>query len=287
MFRKIVVAHDHRAGGQDALALARLMGHTTGAELVLAGVVPLGMLPVETDTVWKQEEHDFAERIRAVASDAGAEARVFNSHSVARGLSDLVEEIDADMIVVGSSRRGKAGRILAGDIALQVLHGAHCAVAVAPIGYAEQPLDSVETLVVGVDGAAEAQAAAAAAAELAATAGAQTTLVAVLQPPPPVYGKGGGAAGIGELKDAIREHLEKDLERAAGLFRGGSEPRTTLLEGEPAEQLRAAAEGASLLVVGSRGHGPLGRVLLGSTDADLLESSPCPVLVWPRRAERP
>ena len=40
-----------------------------------------------------------------------------------------------------------------------------------------------------------------------------------------------------------------------------------------------------LLVVGSRGYGPLRRVLLGSVSSELMHSAPCPVMVVPRTAE--
>lgn len=46
--------------------------------------------------------------------------------------------------------------------------------------------------------------------------------------------------------------------------------------------LADAAADADLLVVGSRGYGPLRRVLLGSTSAGLVRSARCPVLVYPR-----
>ena len=284
MYSKIVVGHNHQAGGDDALALAKVIAEATGARLVLAGVIPVGMMPAEAEVVWREEEHTYGERIRSAAETADGEARVFHSHSVARGISDLAEEIGADLIVVGSSRRGKVGRVLAGHTALQVLHGARCSVAVAPIDYADAP-HGLDSIVVGVDGAPEAHAAVVAAVELAEAAHAQATLVSVVQPPQPVFGKGGGAMGIGELKAALHEQLEKELRHAASRFGPDARPATEVIEGDPAEALRDAAKGKSLLMIGSRGHGPLGRVLLGSTDADLLRSASTPILVWPRRAK--
>ncbi len=41
----------------------------------------------------------------------------------------------------------------------------------------------------------------------------------------------------------------------------------------------------TILVVGSRGYGPLRRVLLGSVSTQLVKSAPCPVLVVPRGTE--
>lgn len=56
-----------------------------------------------------------------------------------------------------------------------------------------------------------------------------------------------------------------------------------LLGGPPAETLAAACEDADLLVAGSRGYGPLSRVLLGSVTTKLIGLARCPVLVVPRR----
>lgn len=40
-----------------------------------------------------------------------------------------------------------------------------------------------------------------------------------------------------------------------------------------------------MLVLGSRGYGPVRRVLMGGTSAKLMRSAPCPVLAVPRSAE--
>jgi nucleotide-binding universal stress UspA family protein len=45
------------------------------------------------------------------------------------------------------------------------------------------------------------------------------------------------------------------------------------------------AADADLLVTGSRGYGPLRRVLIGSVSTPLMHSAPCPVMVVPRTAE--
>ncbi|MGZ4233520.1 MAG: universal stress protein [Solirubrobacteraceae bacterium] len=58
------------------------------------------------------------------------------SASVGRGLHELAESAGADLLVVGSSARGLAGRVLPGDDTHAALNGAPCAVAIAPRGYA-------------------------------------------------------------------------------------------------------------------------------------------------------
>lgn len=50
-------------------------------------------------------------------------------------------------------------------------------------------------------------------------------------------------------------------------------------EGGAAKVLLEACPGATLLVVGSRGHGGFTGLLLGSVSANLAEHAPCPVLI--------
>ena len=58
-----------------------------------------------------------AELLEKVRDEAGVDAhlRWQVSGSVGRGLHELCEMIAADLLVVGSSRRGLLGRVLLGD----------------------------------------------------------------------------------------------------------------------------------------------------------------------------
>lgn len=57
-----------------------------------------------------------------------------------------------------------------------------------------------------------------------------------------------------------------------------------VVQGHPAQVLLDAAHGAQLLVVGSRGHGTLAGMLLGSVSQHCVQHAPCPVLVVPATA---
>jgi nucleotide-binding universal stress UspA family protein len=57
-----------------------------------------------------------------------------------------------------------------------------------------------------------------------------------------------------------------------------------LLDGDAATQIAKASEHLDLLVLGSRGYGPLGAVLLGSVSSALVRTARCPVVVIPRSA---
>jgi nucleotide-binding universal stress UspA family protein len=55
----------------------------------------------------------------------------------------------------------------------------------------------------------------------------------------------------------------------------------------PAEGLLSAAEGASLLVLGTRGCGGAASILLGSVGSEVLKRATCPIVtVPPERVER-
>jgi nucleotide-binding universal stress UspA family protein len=55
--------------------------------------------------------------------------------------------------------------------------------------------------------------------------------------------------------------------------------RSLVVNGHPAQALIDAADGADLLVVGSRGHGSFAEALLGSVSQHCVHHAPCPVLI--------
>jgi nucleotide-binding universal stress UspA family protein len=54
---------------------------------------------------------------------------------------------------------------------------------------------------------------------------------------------------------------------------------STVVEGQAAVELVRAAQGADLLVVGSRGHSAFAGMLLGSVSEHCAAHAPCPVVV--------
>jgi nucleotide-binding universal stress UspA family protein len=53
------------------------------------------------------------------------------------------------------------------------------------------------------------------------------------------------------------------------------------VSGDPAQELTRLAHAVDLLVVGSRGQGPVGRFINGSVSRHLARHSACPLLVVP------
>jgi len=92
------------------------------------------------------------------------------------------------------------------------------------------------------------------------------------------------AAGVdfGALTAEVRDRAERDLAACVARINPAPERMTAeVLVGRPAAEIirRAADLHADLVVVGSHGRGPLGRVFLGSVADRVLRESGCPVLV--------
>lgn len=86
---------------------------------------------------------------------------------------------------------------------------------------------------------------------------------------------------------AVTKALETTLaDAAAALEAPGRMIRRALLDGRPATVIvdEAVASQDELVVVGSRGFGPLRTMLLGSVSAEVVDHAPCPVLVVRRPA---
>lgn len=83
--------------------------------------------------------------------------------------------------------------------------------------------------------------------------------------------------------DKARDSYGKALEFAAAGVPPELEPRTVLLEGSVVESLTALGpDDVDMLVCGSRGYGPVRRVLLGGVSSPLIRRARLPVAVVPR-----
>jgi nucleotide-binding universal stress UspA family protein len=276
MFRHVIVGVDGRPAGRDAIALARILAEPR-AHIALAHVHELTPLRAVTggfDDAAREASTRLLEQERD-ATAVDAELVSLASSSAGRGLHELVEAQDADLLVVGSCARGFAGRVLLGNDTRASLNGAPCAVAVAPLGYAHQQTP-ITTVGVGYNGSPESESALAIARAFATQHDGTLRALDVVQLPTMAYG-GYGGAGLGTL---LEDLLADATARLSAL--DGVEAEAVL--GLAAEELAAFAARVDLLVVGSRGYGPLRRVILGSTSTHLASHARCPLLVLPRLA---
>ncbi len=90
-----------------------------------------------------------------------------------------------------------------------------------------------------------------------------------------------GVAGAREEQLQIgKEFLKKSLTRFQNTF-GSDRVTAELVEGSPAEAIlkKAREWPAGLVVLGSRAHGPMKRMMMGSVSQEVVLQAPCPVEV--------
>jgi nucleotide-binding universal stress UspA family protein len=274
-FRRVITAFDGSPPAEDALALALRLLEPDDGTLTLACVVSgrrwhLGAHVHRPDAVVPDEiAFMLADaRDRAVPPGIRVRQRAPVAPSPARGLTELAEQEDADLVVVGSSRHAEPGSVRLERTAGRLLEGAPCAVAVAPGGPRET--EAFHHIGVAYDGSPEAETALHAGYDIAVRSGAAVTLFCALPDP----------AG-----HASRLEAQEQLDAAADDAPAGVNPRTVLLYGPPGKVIRDACDGVvDLLVTGSRGYGPMQRALLGSVSETLTDGTRHPVLVLPRAA---
>jgi nucleotide-binding universal stress UspA family protein len=219
---------------------------------------------------------------RIVAADGGA-LEVVNvaDRDPAKTLGGMAERGDADMIVLGSTHRAALGSVSPGSVAEHLLKGAKARLVIAPRGYAEGDFaETLHVLGVGFDGMAESRAALEEAAKLAERNHAAMRVIAVSAPVPAM-----GAAAVAQAGSDTATDLQSLLHEAVAELPFEVRALPVFERGDPVEQLLARAdEGLDLLVLGSRGFGPVMRLLAGSVSARVIRKAPCPVLIVPRPA---
>jgi nucleotide-binding universal stress UspA family protein len=85
-------------------------------------------------------------------------------------------------------------------------------------------------------------------------------------------------------QERYEQEMSDILDRAVESAPAGIVAERRRMSGDPAKLIAQAAEDFDLLVVGSRGYGPIRRTLVGGVAAKVMQIAPCPVLVLPRGA---
>ena len=207
----------------------------------------------------------------------------------APGLLSASEQ--ADLLVVGARGLGGFRGLVLGSVSQQVLHHARIPLAVVRVDGADGAADADPTgaseagtrerVVVGVDGSDPSMAALRWALAEGAVRKAVVQVVHAWDAPV-IYGPVSGVSGsdVGVIEGGARRMVEEMVDQAE---QGGSpvDVEQTAIPGGAAASLLDAAGGADLVVVGRRGMGGFGRLLLGSVSENVARHARCPVVVVP------
>jgi nucleotide-binding universal stress UspA family protein len=283
----VIVGVDGSERSVEALALADVLGPALGRRVVIAYVHPFGQLSSlfsegEYERLVREVAETTFDQIRQhLPSVPERRMQLVAESSPAAGLHALAEREGAALIVVGSSHRSRIGRILIGGTGEGLLSGASAPVAVAPAGYAAAGRE-LQVVGCGFDGSPESHRALAWAAQLARAASARLRVLSVYQRILPASLAVGSALPVASINDVLRRQCENELAEAVSGLDANLDATETLLDGDPQTELARESGQLDLLVVGSRGYGPLRAVLLGSVSNGLVRAAESPLVVVPR-----
>lgn len=136
-------------------------------------------------------------------------------------------------------------------------------------------------IVAGVDGSPASLAALRWAVQQAEGTGGIVDAVIAWQIPTTLTGYGWSPLTIAECSEFVETATKTVHEAVSDVTGPQGNPRahTQVVEGNPAQVLMDASEGADLLVLGTRGHGWFTETLLGSVSQDFVHQAHCPVVV--------
>ncbi len=271
MRRTIVIGFDGSEESRDALELGARLARLEDARVVV--VACFAYSPAEIG------EEAFESRLAEDSGPLFTEARqtlegvdlstlALGAESPAKALHDVAEAERAEAIVLGSTHRGALGRIMPGSVGERLLDGAPCSVVVAPRGFARGEHFGLGVIGVAYDGSEESRIALAQGARLAASLDGTLRLIRA------------------EQDDASRDDARRSVEQKAASIGEGADVEAVLVDGGAAAALADQGIELDLLVIGSRGYGPLRRTLLGGVSAEVMRTAPCPVWVTPRGLDR-
>lgn len=289
----LLVGYDGSDRARDALALTHLLARLTGRPVVALAVITLA----PPEATWVEYERMQQEEVERLGREVGAgladlpdvEYRHVLAPSPAHEIHDAAVDLGASLIVLGSTHRGPIGRVLPGSVADRLLSAAPCPVAVAPRGYRDRH-PQIRSVAVAYDGSPEAEVALAEACRLAAAAGGGLRAMSIANPEEARVAVPGAAgwAGVVTTQEGVEEERRRVAERLdaaiAGLDPALNAAGEVIVDPHPAAVIADAGEDADLIVMGSRGYGPLSRVLLGGVASHVIRNAACPVIVTARPA---
>jgi nucleotide-binding universal stress UspA family protein len=285
MFAKVIVGYDGSKQGRDALCLGEALTARDG-ELIVCCVNHYQALSARIDPTEPRVDQATAQELVAEATGLLTRGLTVTPLFVAGAgtpetLQRTAREQHTDLLVLGSSHRGAVGRVLIGSVTEQTLHGAPCAVAVAPVGFHTRgTIPRFQSVAVGYDVREPTPTALLAGVGLCEKTGAALQLVAVADDaaiPDPTR----ATMPYAEVVEARIQAAEQAVALALNSVPKGVSATGEVRDGEAAGQLLEVTESVDLLVLGSHGRGLLSRLIMGSTSDVVVRSAACPVLIVP------
>ena len=287
LLSSILVATDGSKDARLAIRAAVDLANGTGSELHVVHVWRLPPTAAYASTVenhsrvYERQAVEFLEEQVKLTKDGGGTVTAVHLREgrAPDEIAGLAQELDVDLLVLGSRGLGTIKRLVVGSVSEGVVHLAPSPTLVVRGGEGAWP---PSRLVVGDDSSREAGRAGELAVSIGRLFDRRVLLVRVY--PPQMY-ETARILNVDMTPKSLEEFDKALKERAAKLERlRGMRPEIKATVGYAAAVLQEFAEegeGTALVAVGSRGLGAVRRFALGSTSTDVLRAVSGPVLVYP------
>jgi nucleotide-binding universal stress UspA family protein len=290
----VVVGYLAGKGGLAALHLGVEAARTLKTSLAVVTVVPKPWTtpsPARVDAEYAQYADrlaaDSAARARQCIASLDAELEVgchkYAHRSAPGGLLQAVEELKADVLVLGSAADGKLGQVVTGSTADRLLHSSPVPLAISPRGYRGSKTHGLTRLTCAYPGTPESRHVVERVATLAAQLGVPMRVITFA-----VRGRTMYPPEVGlHAEDSILESWASNAREALAKLKTdglvGDDVALQVVTGNGWDQALDAAEwlDGELLALGTSPQGAIARVFLGSKGAKIVRHSPVPVLVLP------
>jgi nucleotide-binding universal stress UspA family protein len=285
--RHIIAATDMSETANAAVARAGHFAKLLGARITLVHVfdpLPMGAATGYPGAFWpvmpdigamRDQLAKGLKRVRdtVLVDVADVECRTLEHHNASLAICGHAEEVDADLVVVGTHGRTGVSRLLIGSVAEVTIRHAPCSV----LAVRDSNSDLPKHLLVATDMSPASRPALVAASDLAQATGAAVTVLVVFVRPPPFRGlrqeelEDTDTALRSELTELHAEYFEVPFELA--FMRSDN---AALAISEYAEE-----HGVDLVVIGTHGRTGIKRLLIGSVAEVTTRHAPCSV--WTAR----
>ena len=192
------------------------------------------------------------------------------------GLVRLVQEVGADLVVVGPHGRGRLESILLGSVSQALLHAMPASVLIA-----REPVSAPLRVLLATDGSPHSLDAALYLARFPLTPQARIEVLTAIC----AWSGGYAEYGAADLRDVVaheRRRAVEVIDAALEALEAGGKTGTPLIRhGDPKREILAAARelAADLIVTGARGVGGFRGLVLGSVSRAVSKAAPCSTLV--------
>ena len=292
---KYLVGLSADRGGQDALALGRMLARTGDVTLTVCMVLPerwgypsLARVDAEYAEFLKQyAERTISEAREILGESVHAEFVTRSAPSATDGLIATATEINASLVVMGSARHGPLGRFTVGSVTNEMLHSAPVPVVLTPRGHRPSSDARLRRVTCAFAGSTRSRTAFDAAVQLARRHQVPLRLTTLVVRDHQMYPSEVGYDAERLVEEQWRSEAAEAQQKALTRIPDDVEVENGVDGGRDWEDALDSLgwEEGEVLVVGSSRLGRVARLFLGSNSTKIVRSSPVPVLVIPRGAD--